>query len=128
MSLPSCQQRHLCCKDRAYPWMLVNRDLPIPYLTLETLKNFCVNHGEQRVCSIRNHHKYLSWLFPLYLNTYVMGLRPLEMFEFFQCGDRLYSPESDVYRRQIVTYKNGRSAKRVTSWYCVLYYHLLPII
>ena len=54
-----------------------------------------------------------------------MGLRPLEIFEFFQCGDRLYSPESDVYRRQIVTYKDGRSAKRVTSCYCVFYYHLL---
>ena len=28
--------------------------------------------------------KCLSWLFPLHFNTYVMGLRPLEIFEFFQ--------------------------------------------
>ena len=31
------------------------------------------------VFSISNHHKYLSELFPINLNTYVMGLRPLEI-------------------------------------------------
>ena len=36
-----------------------------------------------------------------------MDLRPLEIFHFFQCGDRLYTSESDVYRRQILTYKDG---------------------
>ena len=34
-----------------------------------------------------------------------MGLRPLEIFLLLQCGDRLYSSESDVYRRQILTTK-----------------------
>ena len=27
--------------------------------------------------------------FPIHLNTYVMGLRPLEIFLLLQCGDRL---------------------------------------
>ena len=34
---------------------------------------------------------------------------------FFQCGDRLYASESDVYRRQILTYKDGPRAERVLS-------------
>ena len=33
--------------------------------------------------------------------------------QFFQCGDRLYSSESDVYRRQILTYKEGPRTERV---------------
>ena len=35
------------------------------------------------------------------------------MFYFFQSGDRLYTSESDVYRRQILTYKDGPRAERV---------------
>ena len=49
----------------------------------------------------------------MHLNTYVMGLRPLEIFQFFQCEDRLDTSESDVYRRQILTYKDGPRAERV---------------
>ena len=30
-------------------------------------------------------------VFSVHLNTYVMGLRPLHIFMFFQCGDRLYT-------------------------------------
>ena len=33
--------------------------------------------------------KCLSQLFPVHLNTYVMGLRPLEIVLLSQCGDRL---------------------------------------
>ena len=44
-----------------------------------------------------------------------MGLRPLERFKFFQCGDRLYTSESDVCRRQILTYKDGPRTERVKS-------------
>ena len=33
----------------------------------------CLNHGDQRVFSIRNHHKCLSLLFLLHLNTFVIG-------------------------------------------------------
>ena len=36
-----------------------------------------------------------------------MGPRPLFLFLFFECGDRFYTSESDVYRRKIVTYKDG---------------------
>ena len=52
-----------------------------------------------------------------------MGLRPLEIFSFFQCGDRLYTSESDVYRRQILTYKDVPALKelRATSVQTVLF-------
>ena len=74
---------------------------------VKVLNYFCINHGE--VFKIYNHYKCLSWLFPIYLNTYVyvMGLRLLEIFQFFQYGDRFYTSESDFYRRQILTYKDG---------------------
>ena len=49
-----------------------------------------------------------------------MGLRPLEICCFFSAGTVLiYTSESDVYRRQILTYKDGPRAERVklyTSW------------
>ena len=32
-----------------------------------------------------------------------MGVRVLEIVLTLQCGDRLYTSESDVYRRQILT-------------------------
>ena len=55
---------------------------------------------------MRNHHNCLSWLFLIHLNTYIMGLRPLEIFLILQRRDRLWSSESDVYyRRQILTTK-----------------------
>ena len=41
-----------------------------------------------------------------------MGPRPLEILYFFQCGDRLYTTESDVIRRQILTYKDDPRAER----------------
>ena len=40
-----------------------------------------------------------------------MVLRPLEVFPFFQFGDCLYTSESDVNRRQFLTYKDGPRAK-----------------
>ena len=49
-------------------------------------------------------HINLSQLFPLHLNTYVMGSRPLQIFKYFQRGD---------HRRHILTYKNGHCAERV---------------
>ena len=36
--------------------------------------------------SIWNNHKCLSYLFPLHLNTYVMGLQPLWIFNYFCRG------------------------------------------
>ena len=41
-----------------------------------------------------------------------MGPRPLEIFAFFHYGDSLYTSESDVYRRQILTYKDGPRTER----------------
>ena len=82
-------------------------------LSLTTLKYFCKNLETKVFFSIWNHHECLSWLFPRHLNTYVLGLRSLEIFQFFQCGDRLYTSESDVYRRQILTYKDGPRTERV---------------
>ena len=43
-------------------------------------------HGDQRV---QNHHKCLSQLFLIHLNTYGMRLRPLEIFLLLQCRDGL---------------------------------------
>ena len=45
---------------------------------------------------------------------YVMSPRPLEIFSIFQRGDRLYTSESDVYRRQILTYKDDPLAEGLT--------------
>ena len=41
-----------------------------------------------------------------------MDLRPLEIFYFFQCGDRLNTSESDVCRRQILTYIDSPRTER----------------
>ena len=57
---------------------------------------------------ILNHHKVL-----VYFNSYAMGLRSLEIFYFFQCRRRLYTSESDVCRRQILTHKDGRHTEKV---------------
>ena len=42
-----------------------------------------------------------------------MGLRILEIFVFLKCGDRLYTSESDVHRRQIMTFKVDPHTVRV---------------
>ena len=44
-----------------------------------------------------------------------MGLRPLQIFLLLQCGDRLETSESDVYRRQIVTTKVDPRALRTKA-------------
>ena len=46
-----------------------------------------------------------------------MGPQPLEIFLLLQCGDLLYTSESDVFRRQILTYKDSpRAAVRVDKY------------
>ena len=47
------------------------------------------NRNQSGFFSIWIHHKCLRQLFLIHLNTYVMGLRPLEICWFLQCGDRL---------------------------------------
>ena len=46
---------------------------------------------------------------------YVMGLRTLYVCQFFHRGDRLYTSESDAYRRQMLTYKDGPRTERVNE-------------
>ena len=72
-------------------------NLGLKGLTFTTLKIVCINHGEQRVFSIRNHHKCLTWLFRFHLNTNVIGLRPLKLFSSVSEGI-----DFDVYRHQIL--------------------------
>ena len=56
---------------------------------LQRWKN-CIKTLENKgFISIWNHHKCLIQLFPIHLNTYVMSLRPVEIFLILQCGDRL---------------------------------------
>ena len=63
--------------------------------------------------SIRNHDKCLSSLFAVHLNTY--GIKVFGHYKYFHSysvGDRLYSSESDVYRRQILSNKVDPRAVR----------------
>ena len=82
-------------------------------LTLRVLKYFLYKQREQ-----------LFSLFEIIRNALVLAL--FDSFEYliygatviinivlFQCGDRLCTSESDVYRRQILTYKVGPRAERV---------------
>ena len=52
-----------------------------------------------------------------------MDLRRLEIVLLLQCGDRLKSSESDVYRRQILTTKVDPSAVRVNRVSQLLHYY-----
>ena len=66
------------------------------------------------IFSICNHHKCLIQVFPIHLNTYVMGLRPLEIFLLLQCGNRpkvypravrineIYWPSTDICTPSII--------------------------
>ena len=62
------------------------------------------------------------------LKTYVMGLRTLEILYFFQCGDRLHTSVSGVYRRQIPTYKDGLRTKKVLNQQLWCLYYLVIIL
>ena len=42
-----------------------------------------------------------------------MGLRPLDIFYSFSDGDRLWTSESDVFKRYILTSKDGPRAESV---------------
>ena len=68
------------------------------------------------VFSIWNYHKCLSYLFLIPLNTYVMSPRTWYIFLVLQCGNRLQTSESDVYRRQILTSKVDPRAVRVNIY------------
>ena len=40
------------------------------------------------------------------------------IFQFFQSGDRLYTSESDVYRRQILAYRDGLRVESIVPFIC----------
>ena len=65
--------------------------------TLKGLNFFYKNLGSQR-----GFHKCLSQLFPIHLNTYVMGLRLIEFFLLLLCGDRLQTLTTKVYPRAVM--------------------------
>ena len=46
---------------------------------------------------------------------------------FFQCEDRLYTSESDVYRRQILTYKDGSALKGLNNYLCQIFLTVLHL-
>ena len=48
-----------------------------------------------------------------------MGLRPLEILYFFQCEEFLYKSEYAVYRRHILTYKDGPRTERVEGSHAI---------
>ena len=56
-------------------------------LTLKALTYFHVNQETKEFFQFVIIFKWLSQHFPLNLNTYVIGLRPLKIFVLFQCGD-----------------------------------------
>ena len=55
-------------------------------LTLKALPIFAKILETKWFLLILNHQKCLIQVFPIHLNTYVMGLRPLEIFLLLQCG------------------------------------------
>ena len=58
-----------------------------------------------------------------------MGRRSLQLFILLQCGDRLWSSESDVYRRQILTTKVDPRALRINRFKNItISHHQFPLI
>ena len=51
--------------------------LGVVFIRGKSLEYFYINQDTKGYFSILNHHKCVGQLFPLYLNTCVMGLRPL---------------------------------------------------
>ena len=64
------------------------------YLNTSTSKLHIVQYLYK--CSFRRHIDWISW-----------------KYQPFQCGNRLYTSESDVCRRQILTYKDGPRTERI---------------
>ena len=75
-------------------------------LTFITLKYFCINHGDQRVFSIWNHHS-ASFEYLCYGATTVINIY------FYSAGIDCLTSNSDVYKRQILTSIVDRRTERV---------------
>ena len=76
------------------------------------LEYFCKNHGDQRFFQFEIIINVLASSFR-FIWIPVMGIRPVEIYKFFQCGLRLYTSESDIYRCQILAYKDGPKGQRL---------------
>ena len=101
-------------------------------LNLPTLKYFCINHENKGCCPIWNRHKCLSQLFPFHLNTYYMlsghGSTTVRNILILLVRGPSLSSESDVYRRQILTYKDDPRAVRVKANLSNLNVHALEVV
>ena len=81
---------------------------------------FCINHGDQKFFPTWNHHKSLSYLFLIHLNTYVIGLRLLEIFYSYSAvavfiRHNLPSTDSRFWRVKTVPAPTGLRVHMSTS-------------
>ena len=91
-------------------------------LTNTALNYFCKNHGNrsffyqsETIVNVLVGSFRFIWI---HVPIDLMGLQPLQIFnQFFQCGDSLYTSETDVYRPLILTYKEGPRTERVKPFY-----------
>ena len=63
-----------------------------------------INHIDQRLFPISNHHKYLSYLSLLHLKTFAMGLLPLLIYYSFSAG-------IDIRRQNLTSNVNPRTER-----------------
>ena len=86
-----------------------------------TIISWCVRFFQHKIF-VYIHNLYNFFHFSVYL-TFSCILFALTYghynFVTFQCGDRFFTSESDVHRRQIMASKNGPRAEMVTR-YCVI--------
>ena len=82
-------------------------------LTLITLKLFGINHGPKRFIQIKNVLNVLIRSFHFILIPMLWAYVCFNYVNYFSAGTVFYTSESDVYRRQILTYKDGPRAERV---------------
>ena len=91
---------------------------------VKTLKYFCINHGDQKVFSLWNHHKCLSWLFPLLFNTLMLWV-----YGHYKYINSLSA--GSVFRRQNLTSEGGpRTAgvSRDVGFYFSFFYFSTQIL
>ena len=67
-----------------FPWFCAESDVK-QYTSMQYTSKQYTSMTSREFFSIWNHHKYLSQIFSIHLNTYIMGLRPLEIFLNLTC-------------------------------------------
>ena len=78
----------------------------------------------KRFFSISNRHKVLNWIFPLHVNTYIMGLRPLLLFNmfnawtvFWRCWAKCQNLKYTAIIHRPITYVFKWSGKNWRLWW-----------